>query len=224
MVFKKLLDKIWGTSKDTSYDIEFLPSADDITFNRESKKHLQRFDEYITIAETEAETLSIELDNCLEQKHSLEIQLKNLNKSGSWHERHLLLKLDRLQLHCDNLKQRIEIYSQNIIVYLNLISKLQDIKAMRMEGLDAAKMENIWLDFKETLDKYKDKIMTEESSTDSESVTTKNLEDRLEKLRDSILPTEKVLPSKIELSIENEIRPPIEKIENREESKKLVLE
>jgi hypothetical protein len=194
MVFKRLLAKLWG-SKNREPDltpeyIETLPSADDITFYRDSKRLLQRFDEYITAAEAEVEILSIELDDCLDQQSSLEKQLKHLNKPGSWHERHLLLKLDRIQVHCNNLKQRIEIYSQNIKIYLNLISKIQDIKAMRMNGLDEPKMEMIWVDFKETLEVYKDKLMTEEVSDDAEGVTTKNLEDRLTAIKNTVLAPE----------------------------------
>jgi len=132
----------------------------------------------------------------------LEKQLKYLNKPGSWHERHLLLKLDRLQLHCGNLKQRIEIYSQNIKVYLNLISKIQDIKAMKMNGLDEPKMEMIWLDFKETLEIYKNKLITEEASIDSEGVTTTGLEDRLLSIKNAIIVPEPKIPETLKPSAE----------------------
>lgn len=205
MVFKKLLAKLWGRAQtpDLTPDyMESLPSADDIAFYRDSKKLLQRFDEYITSAEAEVEILSVELDDCLEQKSLLEKQLKYLNKPGSWHERHLLLKLDRLQLHCENLKQRIEIYSQNIKVYLNLISKIQDIKAMKMNGLDEPKMEMIWLDFKETLEIYKNKLITEEASVDSEGVTTAGLEDRLLSIKNAILVPEPKVPEALKPSSE----------------------
>jgi chromosome segregation ATPase len=131
MVLKKYFSKFWKSKNSdpelTPEYIESLPAADDITFHRDSKRLLQRFDEHMTAAETEVEVLSIELDTCLDQQSSLELQLKHLNKPNSWHERHLLLKLDRLHLHCNNLKRRIEIYSQNISIYLNMMSKIQDI-------------------------------------------------------------------------------------------------
>ena len=54
MIFKKLLAKLWGSGNQTpelaSDYIEAMPSADDITFYRDSKRLLQRFDEYITAA------------------------------------------------------------------------------------------------------------------------------------------------------------------------------
>ena len=171
--------------------IENLPAVDDATFYRDSKRLLQRFDEYITSAEAESEQLSIELDACIEQQESLKTQLKTLNKPKSWHERHLLLKLDRLQLHGQNLMQRIEIYSQNIKIYLNLISKIQDVKAMRLNGLDEEKIETIWLEFQETLDQYRNRVLAEASGLQSEPVTSRELETRLVKLKEEIFPKEK---------------------------------
>lgn len=168
--------------------IETLPAADDATFYRDSKKLLQRFDEYITAAEAESETLSIELDDTLEQQELIKEQLKRLNKPDSWHERHLLLKLDRLTVHGNNLKKRVEIYSQNIKVYLNLISKLEEIKAMRMNGLDESKIEAIWLEFKETLDEYKKRVGTEEAGFHEEPVLTNQQEVRLAELRKEVFP------------------------------------
>lgn len=167
--------------------IEDLPSADDAKFHRNSKLLLQRFDEYITASEAELETLSIDLDEILEQSDVIKDQIFSLNKPGSWFERSMLMKLDRLTLHGDNLKQRIEIYSQNIKIYINLISKIQDVKAMRMNGLAEDKIETIWLEFKETMVQYKERIGAEEAGFQNESVTTSHLEDRLKKLRKEIL-------------------------------------
>lgn len=190
MSFWKLFrrDRSVGEPSLTPEYIESLPAADDATFYRDSKRLLQRFDEYITSAEAESETLSIELDSCLEQQESITEQLTDLDKPGSWHERHFLLKLDRLQLHSSNLMQRIEIYSQNIKIYLNLIAKIQDVKAMRMNGLEPDKISTIWVEFQETLDQYRDRVMTEDAGFSNEAVTTRQLEDRLSELEGSIFP------------------------------------
>ena len=189
--WKKLFRKQTEEPKLTPEYIETLPSADDVTFYRDSKRLLQRFDEYITSAEAESESLSIELDSCLEQQESIKDNLKELDKPGSWHERHYLLQLDRLQLHSSNLMQRIEIYSQNIKIYLNLIAKIQDVKAMRMNGLDPDKIATIWVEFKETLEEYRDRVMTEASGFQAEAVTTRQLEERLVELESSIFPNRK---------------------------------
>jgi len=183
--------------------IEHLPSADDSKFYRDSKKLLQRFDEYITAAEAENETLCLELDDIIEQQEAIRIQIKSLDKEGSWHERSLLLRLDRLTHYGDNLKRRIEIYSQNIKLYLNLISKIQDIKAMRMNGLSEDRIETIWLEFKEAMEQYKQKLMSEEASFEKETVTTKQLEDRLTALKNKIRsPVDEDSTTKIEKHVE----------------------
>lgn len=216
MGLKNLFYKIWKPSKSEviSGYTEELPSIEDANFYKKSKILLQQFDEYFTASETEVESLSIELDTCLEQQSNLEFKLKQLNKPNSWHERHLLLKLDRLQAYSDSLKQRIEIYSQNIKVYLNLISKLQNIKAMKMYGIDESKMEKIWLDFKETLEEYKNLIIVESSSNDSETVTIPTSEEKITKLRKTIFPEtlENSEIKKIEKIADpiEKIRPPIE--------------
>jgi len=168
--------------------IEDLPSADDAKFHKKSKLLLQRFDEFITASEVELEALSINLDDILEQSEVIKDQILNLNKPKSWFERSMLMKLDRLTLLGDSFKQRIEIYSQNIKIYISLISKIQDVKAMRMNGLSEDKIETIWLEFKETMEQYKERLGTEEAGFQNESVTTCHLEDRLKKLREEILP------------------------------------
>ena len=173
-----------------SEELESLATASDEIFTNISKDLLKNFDEYITIAETESESLSIELDDNLEQQNRIKYVLKNLSKPDSWQERHYLLKLDRLKLHGNNLRARIEIYSQNIKVYLNLISKVQDIKAMRLNGLDESKIEHIWLEFKKSVEDYKSKLNTEESGYSSEILTTNALEDRLRDLKSEVFKQE----------------------------------
>ena len=209
MSFWKLFSRSSNEEPDLTPEyIETLPSVDDATFHRDSKRLLQRFDEYITSAEAESETLSIELDACLEQQESIKEQLVDLDKPGSWHERHLLLKLDRLQLHSTNLMQRVEIYSQNIKIYLNLISKIQDVKAMRMNGLDPDKISTIWVEFQQTLDSYRDRVMTEAAGFHTEAVTTRQLEDRILELKETIFPErveEEKKPEKKKVAVKQEI-------------------
>lgn len=224
-IFLRLFSSRSGTEKAPLIPelIESLPTADDPVFYRDSRRLLQRFDEFITAAEAESEILSIELDNTLNQEDILRIRLQHLNKPNSWHERHILLKIDRLQLHSDNLKQRIEIYAQNIKIYLNLIAKIQDVKAMRLNGLDQEKIETIWLEFKDTLEEYKDRVTSEEIGFHSEQVTSQLQEKRIAELRKEILPPEKeesVPPEKEEEKIEVEntnIRPSISELLSQKE-------
>lgn len=218
-IFRRLFsgNKIEEETPLTPEMIESLPMADDPVFHRDSKRLLQRFDEYITAAEAESEILSIELDNILNQEDILRAQLKHLNKPNSWHERHILFKIDRLNLHSNNLKQRIEIYSQNIKLYLNLIAKIQDVKAMRLNGLDQDKIQTIWLEFTDTLNEYKDRLNSEEAGFDYEKVTTAKQEERIAELRKELIPVEEEkeeIPSKpkIEETEETPLRPPLSEL------------
>jgi len=188
--------------------IEDLPSYDDAKFYQDSKKLLQRFDEYITSGEAESEELSILLDETLSKQESIKSQIVTLNKANSWHERSMLLKLDRISLYGENLKTRIEIYAQNIKVYLNLMSKIEDIKAMKMNGLSEEKIETIWVEFRETASHYRDKLLTETSEFQSEQLTTVDYENRISKLRKSLFPEEPKEKPEKKQEIKDEIDPP----------------
>jgi len=98
------------------------------------------------------------------------------------------MQYDTAEQYCKNLQQRFEIHSQNIRIYLNLMSKIEDVKAMRMNGLDEDRIETIWVEFKETMQQYKQKIIAEETGYENERVTTQQQEERLTKIRNTLLP------------------------------------
>jgi len=162
-----------------------LPLDEEEIFKK-SKIILQQLDEYITASELESENLSVQLDAILSEQDQIRTKLKELNKPNSWHERNLLLKLDRLVLHGSNLRQRIELFSQNIKVYLNLMSKVEDIRVMRLNGLDTERIQNIWLEFQHSLETYKEKIATEAVTETREGITSGATEERLLKLRQQV--------------------------------------
>jgi len=182
------LFSFWWKKQQDPPGVELLASPEDENFNKNSKKLVQRFDEYITAAELESENLSIELDEIINHQEIIRDKIKTLNKPNSWHERHLLLKLDRLILHGKNLEQRIEIFAQNIRVYLNLMGKVQHIRAMRMNGLEDEKIEHIWLEFQSALEQYRQKIATEGAADTKDTVTAETQEDRLKTLRLELFP------------------------------------
>lgn len=186
------LFSFWWKKQQDSPGVELLASPEDENFNKNSKKLVQRFDEYITAAELESENLSIELDEIINHQEIIRDKIKTLNKPNSWHERHLLLKLDRLILHGKNLEQRIEIFAQNIRVYLNLMGKVQHIRAMRMNGLEDEKIEHIWLEFQSALEQYRQKIATEGAADTKDAVTAETQEDRLKTLRLELFPDQSI--------------------------------
>lgn len=183
---------------------------------KESKKILQQLDEYITASELESENLSIQLDAILSEQEVIRTKIKELNKPDSWHERNLLLKLDRHVVHGNNLKQRVELFSQNIKVYLNLMSKVEDIRVMRLNGLETDRIENIWLEFQQSLETYRQKITTEAVTETREPMATVATEERLFKLRQQVfgLPVNKELSVSPITSgpIDQPTRPALEKV------------
>jgi len=215
-LFKKKPVRNEGLHSFSAEALEALAAAEDETFFRDSRLWLQRFDEYITAAEIEIESVSIELDGLISLQDSVTAQLRTLDKSGSWHEKSLLIKLERLNLHGENLKKRIQIYSQNIRVYLNLMAKIQDIQAMKMNGLDEPKISNIWIQFKECLDQYKDRLLAEEAGYHDASVSTEHLDRQLNDLKNKIVPaieTDKKELAKQETDEQKlSLRPPINQL------------
>jgi hypothetical protein len=183
MVFKKIAS--WFKKAESSPHPFELPIDEEEIFKK-SKIILQQLDEYITASEMESENYSIQLDTILAEEEVISIKLKELNKPGSWHERNLLLKLDRLVLHGNNLRQRVELFSQNIKVYLNLMSKVEDIRVMRLNGLETDRIQNIWLEFQHSLETYKEKIATEAVTETKEPMTLGVTEERLLKLRQQV--------------------------------------
>lgn len=167
-------------------DLPFEMPIDEEEIFKKSKLILQQLDEYITASELESENLSIQLDTVLSEQETIRNKIKGINKPESWHERNLLLKLDRLVVHGNNIRQRVELFSQNIKVYLNLMSKVEDIRVMRLNGLETDKIQNIWLEFQNSLETYKEKIATEAVTETKESVTANATEERLLKLRQQV--------------------------------------
>lgn len=183
MVFKKIVG--WFKKTENPNTPFELPIDEEEIFKK-SKIILQQLDEYITASELESENLSIQLDTVLREQDAIRDKIKLLNKPDSWHERNLLLKLDRLVVHGNNLRQRVELFSQNIKVYLNLMSKVEDIRVMRLNGLETDKIQNIWLEFQHSLETYKERIATEAVTETKESVTASTTEERLLKLRQEV--------------------------------------
>jgi hypothetical protein len=224
-MFKKITNWFKKT-KDS--DLPFELPIDEEEIFKKSKLILQQLDEYITASELESENLSIQLDTVLLEQETIRNKIKGINKPESWHERNLLLKLDRLVVHGSNLRQRVELFSQNIKVYLNLMSKVEDIRVMRLNGLETDKIQNIWLEFQHSLETYKEKIATEAVTETKESVTANTTEERLLKLRQQVfglpeasdpecaseaLPTEPTLSQdRLDAPIEHASRPSLEKL------------
>ena len=54
--------------------------------------------------------------------------------------------------------QTLRIYERNMNLHLNLIGKIQQMEAMKLGGVDEAKIDQIVMDFEEKLEKYAAKL------------------------------------------------------------------
>lgn len=176
--FKKIF------KKRRSGEPELLPDDKTVeaSFLADSRKQLQLFDEHATVAEAKIEQLSEEIDR-YEQEDLLSQETLKSCPSNSWLEKNLLLKIERGRVHTENLKRQVEIYNQNIRVYLNLMSKIEEMQAMRLGGLSEDKIQNIWLDFKEKAEQYQNLLHTDEASREPQSFLTEKLVSDLNTLK-----------------------------------------
>lgn len=197
-----------------------LTSIETLTNIKDSKRQLQHLDELISIAEMEIISLSKNLDSIIIEEKKVEVEIKNINNPNSWAEQSLLLKLKRLRTHSNNLKQRITIYSQNIELYLNMICRIQDLQAMKMGNIDENKIENIWLEYKEELEQYKNRLLTGQAAEETTAVTLSHLEIDLKEIRKEIIPEPRAPePESIEVKTERSaIEEVIKNLKENEES------
>lgn len=151
-------------------------------FLADARKKLQLFDEFVTAAEAKIEQLTEEIEKYEKEEAAFTFLLQQSSKE-SWNEKNLLLKIERGKVHTANLKRRIEIYNQNIRVYLNLMSKIEEMQAMRLGGLSEEKIQNIWLDFKERTEQYQNLLHTDEAAREPHSFLTEKLSSSLESLK-----------------------------------------
>ena len=159
---------------------------DEILQKRESEKMLQRLDELVTIAEEEISELMVAARQSSQEEKFLRDKLSQPKEE--WEERSFLLKLERILVFKNNLLQKIEIYNQNIRVYLNLISQIQNIQAMKLGGIDESKIENLWIELKENIEAYKEKLSAQEAANEEQEIplTTPKLESNIKALKEEI--------------------------------------
>lgn len=194
MKFWDWITNSWTTTKKeesgfTPIKVSELPNFGEVevlTNLKDSKKQLRHLDELVSIAEVEIISISKDLDKSLLEEDKVKEEIQAIQGKQTWQEQGLLLRLKRLKTHSNNLKQRVIIYSQNIELYLNLISRIQDKQAMKMGGLDETKIENVWLEYKEELEAYRNKLITGTSSVEGDTAITADTQEKLKKLKAEI--------------------------------------
>ncbi len=141
---------------------------------------LRGLDNLLTRNEVEARELNDEITKIEKQTSDVEEEIR----AGALPERqkrNSLLLVKRLRKTMDNYEGRLRIYERNMTLHLNLIGKIQQMEAMKLRGVDEARMDQIVMDFEESLEKYAD-VMSAADAHEGRTATVSAREDR--ELRD----------------------------------------
>lgn len=164
---------------------EQIPIVEEGLSYAKAKKLLRELDELILLSESSIDKLVETLDSLVREEQKCKLDLKALTDISRWKERSLLLKIERIHLNETNLQQRIEIFNQNIRVYMNVMSHIQDSEAMRMAVLESVDLDDLWLEFSEKIETYKEKLSTGNNIL-TEKLTQNDLDKKIISLRKEI--------------------------------------
>lgn len=141
---------------------------------------LRGLDNLLTRNEMEAGELNKEI-NTIEQRADEEEERIRTGALPERQKRNALLHIKRLRKTMDNYEGRLRIYERNMNLHLNLIGKIQQMEAMKLGGVDEARIDQIVMEFEEKLEKYGD-VMNAADAHEGRTATASAREDR--ELRD----------------------------------------
>jgi hypothetical protein len=100
----------------------------------------------------------------------------------------ILRRIERLEKQRANLEKQVSIYNENVNLHLNLISKIQEMEAMRSRGVSEDEIDNLVDDVQEHVEQYKRVSIAAEGSTNTSSAVDDSAERRrLEEIRKRIV-------------------------------------
>jgi hypothetical protein len=123
---------------------------------------LKGLDELITRNEMEAKEINEEIVKVEETGREEEEKIRE----GSLPERQrrsTLLHIKRLRTQMDLYESRLRIYERNMDLLQRLMGKIQQMEAMKLSGIDEAKIDEIALAFDEKREKYEDLIASSQA-------------------------------------------------------------
>jgi len=137
---------------------------------------LKGLDELITRNEIEANELSGEIVKIEELAREEEGRIR----AGSLPERQqrsTLLHIKRLRKQMDLYESRLRIYERNMDLLQTLMGKIQQMEAMKLSGVDEARIDEIANEFDEKREKYED-LITASQAYEAGTVGLSAREDR----------------------------------------------
>jgi len=136
----------------------------------------------------------IDLRDNEEQLISLEraigLEEESIRKGGltPTQETIVLRRIERLEKQRANLEKQVSIYNENVNLHLNLISKIQEMEAMRSRGVSEDEIDSLVDDVQDHVEQYKRVSIAAESSTNTASAVDDSAERRrLEEIRKRIV-------------------------------------
>jgi hypothetical protein len=151
----------------------------------------QRGRNEIDLRENEEQLISIEKAIGLEEE--------SIRKGGltPTQETIILRRVERLEKQRANLEKQVSIYNENVNLHLNLISKIQEMEAMRSRGVSEDEIDSLVDDVQEHVEQYKRVSIAAESSANTVSAVDDSAERRrLDEIRKRIVGAKE--PPKIE--------------------------
>lgn len=147
---------------------------------RSTQELLRGLDHLLTTNEVQFKELDDEI-NKLERLEQIEVGRIKTGELTGRQKRNALLYIKRLRKQMDAYEQRLRIYDRNMNLHLNLISKIQDIEAMKLRGVDETRIDAILMEFEENLEKYNETMNA--ASVLSETQVTRPSADEERELR-----------------------------------------
>jgi hypothetical protein len=136
----------------------------------------------IDLRDNEEELIGIEKAIILEEN--------SIRKGGltSTEEMIILRRIERLGKQRANLEKQVSIYHENVNLHLNLISKIQEMEAMRSRGVAEGEIDQLASDMEENVEEYKRVSIAAEDGSNLQSAVDESAERRrLEELKKRIM-------------------------------------
>lgn len=163
----------------------FHNSGEQPSEEKDTMRLLDELDRNLTKNEIATEKVRKDARNLeqLEKKECEKLASGTLSKNE---ELFTLQTIKKIRMQLKHLEKRMSIYQKNIDLNLNLISKLENIKAMKMKGIEEENIDDIVNTFEEEFDIYTD-VVNHPDLQEFDMQTDKEDEKSLALLKEEIL-------------------------------------
>ncbi len=159
-------------------------------FNNKTMSMLQKLDQLLAHNKIQLQKLQEEI-LVLENQEQREVEKIKEGHLSTREESFSLQDVKRLRKQIQNLEQRASIHDKNIDHNLNMISRVQDIEAMQMQGVEESEVDEVAYLFEKEMDDFQKKISAFKLVEVKESVLSLEDKSELENLKEEIISNSK---------------------------------